>query len=119
MDGAAAKSNEKRFFEYVNLRDTKAMSHWVDNFVARDFINHNPIFGVPNNRGGLKEMFNILFKIFPEIRFTIQEIIFENDILCFRHIVHGIKENEEIPGIVMVQFKNGKITDRWAVTEPV
>jgi len=101
MDAATVKSNERRFFEYVNLRDTESMGHWVDNFVTKDFINHNPILGVPNNRDGLKEMFSLLFNVFPEISFTIKEIIFENDILCFRHIVHGIKENEEITGIAM------------------
>lgn len=119
MDAATVKSNERRFFEYVNLRYTESMGHWVDNFVTKDFINHNPILGVPNNRDGLKEMFSLLFNVFPEISLTIKEIIFENDILCFRHIVHGIKENEEITGIAMVKFKNGKITDRCAVTEPI
>ena len=119
MDAATVKSNEKRFFEYVNSRDTESMDHWVDSFVARDFMNHNPILGVPNNREGLKEMFRLLFKMFPEIRFTIKEIIFENDILCFRHVVHGIRANEELTGIAMVKLKNGKITDRWAVTEPI
>lgn len=119
MDSAAVKSNEKRFFEYVNSRDSKSMDFWIDDFVSEDFINHNPTFNVSNNRDGLKEMFRILFKAFPEINFTIKEIIFENDVLCFRHIVHGIKENEGIIGIVMVKFKNGQITDRWAVTEPI
>lgn len=119
MDGTAVKSNEKRFFAYVNSRDIESMGNWVENFLSEDFINHNPTLGVPNNREGLIEMFNLLFKLFPEIRFTIKEIIFENDILCFRHIIYGIRENEKLAGIAMVKFKNGKITDRWAITEPI
>jgi predicted ester cyclase len=119
MDSEAVKSNERRFFAYVNSRDTKSMDCWIDDFVSKDFINHNPTFNVPNNREGLKEMFRMLFKAFPEINFTIKEIIFENNVLCFRHIVHGIRENEGIIGIAMIKFKNEKITARWAFTGPV
>ena len=119
MDSDAVKANEKQFFDYVNSRDTTAMDHWIDNFVAEDFINHNPAFDVSNDREGLKEMLKMLVKVFPEITITIKEIIFENDTLCFRQIIRGMKENEDITGIAMIKFKNGKITDRWAITEPI
>ena len=119
MDSATVKSNEKQFFEYVNSRDIKSMDCWIDDFVSEDFINHNSAFNVPNDKKGLKEMFRLLFKVFPEIHFVIKEIIFESDILCFRHTVHGVRGNEKLTGIAMVKFRNGKITDRWAVTEPI
>ncbi len=119
MDADAAKANEKQFFEFVNLRDTTSMERWIDNFVAEDFINHNPVFDVPNNRDGLKEMFRIFFNVFPEMKIIIEEMVFENQILCFRHIIQGIKKNEDIAGIAMIKYKNGKITDRWATTEPI
>lgn len=119
MNSDSVKANEKQFFEYVNNRDTKAMDLWIGNFVADDFVNHNPTFDVPNDRDGLKEMFRIMFKIFPEMTILIKELVFENEILCFRHIVRGIKDNQDVNGIAMVKFKNGKITDRWTTTEPI
>ena len=119
MNTEIAKANEKQFFEYVNKRDTKAMDQWIDEFVADDFINHSPALDEPPDREGLKKMFLKSFELFPDLTITIKEMAFENDILCFRHIIRGIKANEEINGIAMVKFKNGKITDRWATTEPI
>ncbi len=119
MNSDTVKANEKQFFDYVNKRDTEAMDNWIDKFVADDFVNHNPTFDIPNNREGLKEMFRIMFKIFPEFNISIKELVFENEILCFRHIIRGVKDNEDINGIAMIKFENGKITDRWATTEPI
>ena len=42
MSSEAIKANDKRFFDYVNRRDTKAVEKWIDEFVADDFINHSP-----------------------------------------------------------------------------
>ncbi len=44
-------------------------------------------------------------------------MVFENDILCFRHTIQGMGANDEIMGIAMVKFRNGKAVDRWVATE--
>jgi predicted SnoaL-like aldol condensation-catalyzing enzyme len=119
MNSDAVKINEKRFFNYVNKRDTKAMEKWIDEFIAEDFTNHSPMLDVPTNREGLKEMFYKIFQLFPEMTISIEEMAFENDILCFRHIIQGIGNNDAVMGIAMVRFKNGKIADRWVTTEAI
>lgn len=117
MDSEAVKADEKRFFNYVNKRNTKAMEEWIDEFVAEDFTNHSPALDAPADREGLKEMFRRLFQLFPEMTITIEEMVFENNILCFRHIIHGLGTSAPVMGIAMVRFKDGKITDRWVTTE--
>lgn len=116
MDSETAKANDRRFFDYVNQRDIEAMKQWIDEFVAEDFVNHNPELGVSPGREGLKEMFLKLFEIFPDMTITIQEMVFENDILCFRLIMRGFGTSDEIMGIAMVKYKDGKIVDRWVVS---
>ncbi len=116
MNSEAVKANEIKFFEYVNNRDTKAMGKWIDEFVAEDFINHNPALDVENDREGLKDMFNELFKLFPDMKIVIKEMIYENNIICFQHIVRGVGIKDSM-GIAMIKFKDGKITDRWNTTE--
>ncbi len=117
MDSEAVKTNEKRFFDYVNKRDTEAIKKWIDEFVAEDFVNHSPALNVSINREGLKEMFWKLFKIFPDMTITIKEMVFENDILCFRHIIRGFGTSDEIMGIAMVRYKNGRVVDRWVTSD--
>ncbi len=117
MDSETIKKNDRKFFDYVNNRDTKAMENWIDEFVADDFVNHSPVLNAPADKEGLKEMFLMLFQFFPDMTITIEEIVFENDILCFRHTIGGMGNKDETMGIAMVRFKNGKAVDRWAVTE--
>ncbi len=128
MDADAIKTRERRFFEHVNSKDMNAICAWIDNHVAEDFVNHTPSFDVAPDREGLKEMFRQLIETFPDITITIDQMIFENDTLCFRHTVRGTNtvplagipatnKRFEIMGIAMVGYKNGKITDRWVVTD--
>jgi len=117
MNSKTVKENEKRFFDYVNQRDTVSMEKWIDEFVAEDFVNHSPALDVPPDKEGLKQMFHLLFQLFPEMNISIEEMVFENDILCFRHTLTGISGNGPVMGIAMVRYKNGRITDRWVTTE--
>ncbi|NQT54752.1 MAG: ester cyclase [Desulfobacteraceae bacterium] len=119
MDSEAIKANDKRFFDYVNKKDTKAVEKWIDEFVDDDFTNHSPVLNVPPDKEGLKEMFLKLFELFPDMTITIEEMVFEKDILCFRHTIRGMGASDEIMGIAMVRFKNGKAVDRWATTEAI
>lgn len=119
MIGDGIKNNEKQFFEYVNSRNLNAMDSWIDTFLAEDFINHNPTFDIPNDREGLKQMLRMLIEAFPEITITPTDMVYENNILCFRLVIKGMKLNKDISGLAMIKFRNGKIADRWAFTEPV
>lgn len=117
MDSETIKENDKRFFDYVNKKDTIAVEKWIDEFVGDDFTNHSPVLNVSTDKEGLKEMFQKLFQLFPDMTITIEETVFENDILCFRHTIRGAGTNDETMGIAMVKFKNGKAVDRWVTTE--
>lgn len=48
---------------------------------------------------------------------TIKEMVFENDILFFRHVIHGVGNKDDIIGMAMVRFKDKKIVERWSITE--
>jgi predicted ester cyclase len=116
MDSETAKANDRRFFDYVNKRDIDAMKKWIDEFVAEDFVNHSSELGVSPDREGFKEMFLKLFEIFPDMTITIKEMVFENDILCFRLIMRGFGTNDEFMSIAMVRYKDEKIVDRWVTS---
>lgn len=119
MDLDIIKKNEKQFFDYINKKDTTSVEKWIDEFVADDFVNHSPALNVSADKKGLKEMFLKLFQLFPDMTITIKEMVFENNILCFRHIIRGMGSDKELMGIAMVRFKNGKAVDRWVTTEAI
>ena len=117
MDSETIKANDILFFDYINNRNIEEMEKWIDRFVAEDFINHSPELDVPKDKQGLKEMFRKLIQLFQDFNINIKEMVFENDILCFRFIVRGIGGDEGIMGLAMVKYKNGKIIDRRVFTE--
>jgi predicted SnoaL-like aldol condensation-catalyzing enzyme len=117
MDSIEIKANERRFFDHVNRRDKSAMGKWIDEYVADDFVNHSLPLDVPPDKEGLKEMFQQLLQLFPKMHITIKEMVFENDILCFRHFVHGLGSGKPVMSIAMIRYQDGQITDRWVTTE--
>ncbi len=117
MDAEKVKANEKRFFGFVNERDTEAIEEWIDTYVAEDFVNHSPDLDVPGDREGLKEMFRRLFQLAPGFTMMLKEMAFENDLLAFRYFIHGVGDKDPIMGMAMVRFKDKKIAERWSLTE--
>ena len=111
------KANEKRFFDLLNQRDTKAIEKWIDECVAEDFVNHSPAFDEPTDREGLKEMIRKLMQFVPGLTISIEEMVFENCFLCIRYIIRGSTTRDETLGMAMVRFENGKIAERWNVAE--
>ncbi len=114
MDSKTAKENDRRLFKYFNARDMVAVDQWIDEHLSEDFVNHSTHFGGPSDKDGLKE----IFKKFAELDMTIElgEMVFEDDVLCFRIIVH-IGGKAVQAGIAMVKFKDDKMVERWALAE--
>jgi predicted ester cyclase len=117
MDSEEVKANEKRFFDFFNKRDIDAIEKWIDESVAQDFVNHSPVLNEPTDRQGLKEMVRTLFQMAPEMTIRIEEMVFENNVLCFRNILRGVDTQDEMMGMVMVKFKDGKVSERWSLNE--
>ena len=114
MDSTTAKEVDRQLFKYLNERDMDAVDHWIDEYIAEDFINHSPHFGEATDKNGFKE----LFKKFAEFGMTIEqhEMVFEDDVLCFRNTVH-IEGKPVSTGIAMGKFRGGKMIERWAITQ--
>lgn len=117
MDPEEVKANEKRFFDYFNERDVDAIDKWIDEYVAQDFVNHSPVLNEPADRQGLKEMIRTLFQMAPDMTIAIEDMVFENNILCFRNVLRGVGPKDEMMGMVMVKFKDGKVAERWSFNE--
>lgn len=114
MDSEAVKANERRLFEALNKRKRDAVEKWIDAFIAEDFVNHSPSHNKTPDRDGLKEMMWEWLDSSPDLKINIHDLVFENDILCFRAEIEGIANDETFTGLAMVKFKNGKMVERWA-----
>jgi predicted ester cyclase len=122
--------NKTLIRRYIESIDNNASSDWsvIDQFVAEDFVAHNPPFpGVSLDREGLKraaEIFRVGTPGKPQV--TMQ--IAEGDLVVSHITGEGIHAGEllGIPatnrpitteGIAIHRVRDGKIIEYWSVTD--
>jgi steroid delta-isomerase-like uncharacterized protein len=95
----------------------------LDEIVAVDYIAHNPTGDVMGLEGFKKEA-KMYRTVFPDLNFTIEDIVAEGDKVVTRWIARGTHKGElkgmaptnkkiTITGININRFSGGKIIERW------
>jgi steroid delta-isomerase-like uncharacterized protein len=121
---AAAEQNKvicRRFLEEVVNKGNQAVA---DELIGTDFIDHNPLPGLPSNRDGFKQSFIIFRSVFPNMKYTIEDMIAEGDRVVVRWIATGTQKGElfgvpptgkyiSVVGIDIFRLANGKLVELW------
>ena len=114
------KAIVRRFIEAYNKHDLSS----IEDFVAPDFVDHTHKVG----REGLKQLFAMAFKAFPDWHETIEDIIAEGDKVWVRAKSTGTHTGEFM-GIAptgkklttemvdIYRIVNGKIVEYWEVRD--
>ena len=96
----------------------------MDEFVAPDFVSHDPLPGVSGDLKGLKQAF-MLFKAATPGYHTVDELIAEGDKVVARITGYGTHDGDflgiprtgkeiRMSGIVIWRIRRGKIVEHWA-----
>jgi steroid delta-isomerase-like uncharacterized protein len=121
MDSTAHKTIVRSLFDEVLNRGRLAL---VDNCFADDFVEHNPAPGQGPGRDGVKDRIRALREAFPDVRFVVDEIVGENDIVAVRYRWEGTHSGTflgipatgrraAVRGMDFYRFKNGLIAEHW------
>ncbi|QIO23058.1 ester cyclase [Haloarcula sp. JP-L23] len=98
----------------------------VNELVAESYKNHNPIVpDAPPGPEGFKQNVTALLTAFPDLNWTLEDVIAEDDKVVFRAIGHGTHEGElmgieptgrevTLSGIVIFRIDDGRVVERWA-----
>jgi steroid delta-isomerase-like uncharacterized protein len=95
-----------------------------DNYVIEDFVDHDPIPGQQPGRDGLKNAYRTFSDAFPDVFFTFEDLIAENDMVIGRGVIEGTHTgpflnlpptNKKIvwTGTRMFRIKDGKVSEGW------
>jgi steroid delta-isomerase-like uncharacterized protein len=114
------KALVNRFFEGVNAGDLSV----VDDLLTDDFVEHEEFPGIPANKAGVKQFFEMFRTAFPDLRMERKETLADGDLVCVRSITTGTHENEfmgvpatgkriEVEGFDMVRIPDDRITEHW------
>jgi len=98
----------------------------IDRFVAEGYVNHTPPPGATSDREGMKGIFEALHGAFPDLEVEIVRQVSDEDTVATYKIFRGTHAGDwrgiaatglrvEIPLIDMVRFRDGLMTEHWAV----
>ena len=116
------KAIVRRFIEAYNKRNLDL----IDDFVAPDYVDHTNKVG----REGLKQLFDMGLKAYPDWHETIEDIIAEGDKVWVRLAYTGTHTGEFFglaptgkkitsKAVDIYRIVNGKLAEYWNVTDNV
>lgn len=125
----ANKELIRKYFKTIDEAGKIANAEIIDDFLAEDFVEHNPFPGIPANRDGWKQVFIMFAKAAPGYH-LIDDLIAEGDKVVGRITAHGkhtgnlfgipaTNKEFSMAGIAIWRIKNGKIIEHWNQTDQV
>ena len=122
-DCAANKAIVKKLFdEWINKKNLAA----IDEMVTPNYVSHEG--GEDTNSEETKKFLAGMFRSFPDIHVTVEDILCEGDKVVVRNIWRATDKggfagmaptgkSVVVEGIVMWRLENGKLAERWAVID--
>jgi SAM-dependent methyltransferase/predicted ester cyclase len=83
-----------------------------------DFVDHVNRLTYRGHAGARRSV-ALYLKLFPDLRFEVEEQVSEGDRVASRWTLHGTHRGRgvELPGIVISRFEDGRIIEDWAATD--
>ena len=114
----------RRYFEAIDGAWASANADVLDEFVAPDFLTHNPFPGMAPGIEGAKRLFMMFVAAAPG-RHVVEDLIAEGDKVVGRITAYGTHEGEllgiprtgkpmRMTGMTIWRIANGKIVEHWS-----
>lgn len=112
------------FYEGINRGDLSV----VDTHVAEDFIDHEEFPGIPPDKAGVRQFFEMMRSAFPDFRVNVQDTLAEGDKVVVRMTMSGTHRGDfmgvpatnkqvNVAGIDIVRVRDEKAVEHWGVTD--
>jgi steroid delta-isomerase-like uncharacterized protein len=102
----------------------------ADEVLAEEYVEHalfgtRPVPGVPAGREGFKQLVAKLRAAFPDLRYTVEEMVAEGEMVAARVTARGTHQGElmgipptgrqvVVTGIHLCRIADGKLVEHWA-----
>jgi steroid delta-isomerase-like uncharacterized protein len=115
------KATVRRFIDALFTEGNLAAP---DEYLAPDFINHDPPVGVSADAEGMRTAGAMFRAAFPDWHSEVHDLIAEHDVVVERFTASGTHEGElmgaaptgktvVLEGINIFRVRDGRITERW------
>jgi predicted ester cyclase len=114
------KARVRRFIDFIN-NDNSAP---IDEFFATSYTYHNSSMPEVKDLSGVKAFNAMAYNAFPDIRFTIEDMVAEGDKVVYRASARGTHKGEfmgiaptskqiTVTSIVISRIAHGKFQEDW------
>jgi steroid delta-isomerase-like uncharacterized protein len=114
----------RRFVDALNNGSPSAL----EEFIATDYVYHNPALPDVKDFATLKHFNEMTSAAFPDLHFTIEDLIAEGDKIVYRYSATGTHKGDlngieatgkpvTITGMVISRIVNGKVQEDWEQTD--
>jgi len=127
MSAEENKALVRRYFETIDAACEAGNADIIDDFLAPDFVEHNPFPGIPPTREGWKQAFEEFARGAPGYH-VIEDLVAEGDKVVGRITAYGKHEGElfgisatgkeiRVAGIAIWTIRDGRIVEHWHETD--
>ena len=112
----------KRMFDEVLNKGKLGL---LDTLIGAAYVDHNPAPGQAAGAAGVKSRIETLRGAFPDLRYTLEEVIAEGDLVAARYSWRGTHKGEAFLGIPpsgksilvrgmdLFRLREGRIVEHW------
>jgi steroid delta-isomerase-like uncharacterized protein len=120
----AIEQNKNTVTSFIQALFTKGDLGAVDQYLAEDFVDHDPPMGGPANREGMRQAAAMFRAAFPDWHSDLGFLVAEGDLVTEYFTASGTQQGElfgvpgsgravTLPGINIFRVRDGRITERW------
>lgn len=118
------EQNKSIVSEFIEALFSKGDLEAVDRYLAADFVNHDPPFGVSADREGLRTAGAMMRSAFPDWHSDQHLVVGDGDIVVEHFTASGTHSGEvmgvaptgervALRGINIFRLEDGRIVERW------
>ncbi|HXG35809.1 MAG TPA: ester cyclase [Dehalococcoidia bacterium] len=123
-----SEENKAIVHRFVEEAFNKGNLEVLDELIAPDYVDYNPLPLEAPNREGLRRGIIKLRRAFPDLAFSVEDTIAEGDKVVIRTVWHGAHTGSEwfrrpasgqvsrSLGIQILRLQDGKIVEHWGAT---
>lgn len=122
------KATFRRFHEAANTCDVEHLAKTIDEIVAPDAVIRTPLPIDATGAELLKQVWAMLFRVYPDIHVTVEDVIAEGDKVVARNTVTGTHRGEFMGvgptgksvtynEIFIFRFADGRVVETWGVVD--
>jgi steroid delta-isomerase-like uncharacterized protein len=119
------KATQERFVEEIQ---NQGKIDTVDELIAEDMVDHTPFPGLPGNREGVRQVFQMIRASFPDHDAEVIQMVAEGDTVATYKTFTGTHEGEfmgipptgkkvTIRVMDFVRYGDGQVVEHWNIVD--